>query len=45
MTNAAIINKTFKRLGHIDDQFYEVELAKIEIERKEPIIVGSFILQ
>ena len=41
----AAINKMFKRLGHINDQQYEVELAKSEIEHKETIIVGFFILQ
>ena len=35
----------FKRLGQINDQLYEVELAICEIENKEPIIVGFFILQ
>ena len=37
--------KIFKRLGHINDQLYEAELAKSEIQHKEPIIVGFFILQ
>ena len=35
----------FKRLDHINDQLYEVELAKAEIEHRKPIIVGFFILQ
>ena len=35
----------FKRLNHITDQPYEVELVKSEIEHREPIIVGFFILQ
>ena len=35
----------FKRLNHITDQLYEVELVKSEIEHREPIIVGFFILQ
>ena len=43
--NAANINKKFKRLGLIKDQHHEVDLAKSEIERKEPIIVGFFLLQ
>ena len=30
---------------HITDQLYEVELVKSEIEHREPIIVGFFILQ
>ena len=44
-THSAINSKLFKRLNHITDQLYEVELAKPEIEHKEPIIVGFFILQ
>ena len=44
-THGAINTKFFKRLDHIKDQFYEVELAKAEIEHREPIIVGFFILQ
>ena len=40
------INTTFsKQLDHINDQFYEVEMAKTEIEHREPVIVGFFILQ
>ena len=35
----------FKRPNHITDQLYEVELVKPEIEHREPIIVGFFILQ
>ena len=42
-THGAINTKFFKRLDHINDQLYEVELAKAEIEHREPIIV--FILQ
>ena len=41
----AINNKLFKRLNLITDQLYEVELVKAQIERREPIIVGFFILQ
>ena len=44
-THGAINTKFFKRLDHINDQLYEVELAKSEIEHREPIIVGFFILQ
>ena len=44
-THGAISTKFFKRLDHINDQLYEVELAKAEIEQKELIIVGFFILQ
>ena len=35
----------FKCLAYINDQLYEVELAKSEIEQKEPITTGFFILQ
>ena len=44
-THSAINIKIFKRLNHITDQLYEVELVKPEIEHREPIIVGFFILQ
>ena len=43
--HGAINTKLFKRLDHINDQSYEVELAKAEIEQGEPTIVGFFILQ
>ena len=44
-TQGAINTKIFNRLDHINDQLYEVELEKAEIEHREPIIVGFFILQ
>ena len=44
-TRGAINTNLFKRLDHINDQLYEVELAKAEIQHREPIIVGFFILQ
>ena len=44
-TQGAINTKFFKRLDHINDQLYEVELAKPEIEHREQIIVGFFIFQ
>ena len=44
-THSAIISKMFKRLNHITDQQYEVELVKSEIEHRKSIIVGFFILQ
>ena len=44
-THSAINRKMFKRLNHITDQLYEVELVKSEIDHREPIIVGFFILQ
>ena len=44
-THGAINNKMFKRLCHINNQLYEVDLAKLEIEHREPNIDGFFILQ
>mgnify|MGYP005677424497 FL=1 len=44
-THKAINGKMFTRLNTINDNLYEVELAKKEIEHREPIIVGFFILQ
>ena len=44
-THSAVNSNLFKRLNHITDQLYEVELVKSEIEHKEPIIVRFFILQ
>ena len=44
-THSAFISELFKRPNHITDQLYEVELVKPEIEHREPIIVGFFILQ
>ena len=35
----------FKRLDHLNDFLYEVELAKAQTEHKEPFIVGFFILK
>ena len=44
-THAALNSKLFKWLDHFNNSLYEVEIAKAEIEHKEPIIVGFFILQ
>ena len=44
-THSAINSKLFKRLNHITDQLYEVELVKSEIEHRKPIFVGFFILK
>ena len=44
-TQSANNKKLFKRLNFISDQLYEVEHVKSEIEHREPIIVGFFILQ
>ena len=43
--HAAINSKLFKRLDHKNNSLYEAEHAKAEIEQKEPIIFGFFILQ
>ena len=40
-----IITIFFKRLDHINDQLYEVEMAEAEIEQRQPIIVGFLLLQ
>ena len=44
-THGAINTKFFKRLDHIKYQLCEEIMAKAEIEHREPIIVGFFILQ
>ena len=50
-THAANKSKLFKKLDHLNSMkwtvwtLYEVELAKAQIEHKQPIIVGFFILQ
>ena len=44
-TNRAIKCTFFKQLRYIDDSLYEVELVKAQIEHREPIVVGFFILQ
>ena len=44
-THAATNNAIFKKLGYINDQLYEVEFAKPEIEHKELILVDFFIVQ
>ena len=44
-THEAIKNNLFKKLDHVNNYLYEVELFKAQIEHKEPIIVGFFNLQ
>ena len=44
-THGAINAKLFKRLDHVNDQSYEVQLAETEIEYRKRILVGFFILQ
>ena len=44
-THAANISKLFKKLEDVNNSLYENEFTKAQIEQKEPIIVGFFILQ
>ena len=44
-THSAINSKMFKRLNHITNQLYEVELVMPEIQHRELKIVGFFLLQ
>ena len=44
-THSSINSKLFKRPNRKTDQLYEVELVKSEMEHRESIIVGFFILQ
>ena len=44
-TYAAFNSKLFKKLDHVNNSLYEVELAKAQVEHKEPTIVGFFIFQ
>ena len=41
-TQAAKNSKLFKRLDQVNNSLYEVELAKAQIEHKEPVTVGFF---
>ena len=44
-THAAIKSKRFKNVDHVNNSLYEVELAKAQVEHKEPIIVSFFFLE
>ena len=44
-THSAKNGKLFKRPNHVNDQLYEVEPAKPEIEHREPITVGFFVVK
>ena len=44
-THAASNSKLLKKLDNVNNSLYEVELAKAQIEHREPSIVGFFILQ
>ena len=39
-THAAINSQLFKKLDHVNNSLYKVELAKAQIEHKEPILSG-----
>ena len=41
----AINSKFIKKFNHLLDKMYEIESSKADVEHKEPIIVGFFILQ
>ena len=43
--HAALNSKLFKKLDHVNNSLYEVELAKAPVEHRKPNIVGFFILQ
>ena len=44
-TEAANNSELFKKLDQANNSLYEIELTKAQIEHKEPIVVGFFILQ
>ena len=44
-THATIISKLFKKLDHVNNSLYEVEIAKAQIEHKESNLVGFLVLQ
>ena len=43
--HTVFISKLFKNLEHVNNSLYEVKLAKVQIEHKDPILVGFSILQ
>ena len=43
--HTAINSKRFKNLDYANIALYEVELAKAQVEQKDPIIVGFVLLQ
>ena len=40
----AINGKFFRKPNHLNDNLYEIESVKANVEHKEPILVGFFIL-
>ena len=43
--HAANNRELFRKLDHVNNSLFEVELAEAQIEHKEPVIVGFFIIQ
>ena len=41
-THEAIKKKLFKSLGYKNDQLYDVQLVKSEVEQKSPLKIGFF---
>ena len=44
-THKAINSKYSKKPNHLNDNLYEIESVKADVEHKEPIIVGFFVLE
>ena len=44
-THSANISRMIQQLSRIIDQMFEVKLVRSEVEHREPIVVGFFILQ
>ena len=44
-THAAINSELFRELFSVNNEVFEIELAKKQIEQREPIISGLFFLQ
>ena len=40
-THAAVNRKQFKKIHHVNNSIYEIEIAKAHIEHKKPVIVSS----
>ena len=41
----AMNSNSFKKLKHLNDNLYEIESVRADVEHKEPINVGFFVLQ
>ena len=44
-TQSAFNSKLTKKLDQVNNSLFEIELAKAQIEQKEPIVVGFLIFQ